>query len=255
MSNHSCDCCCTCKEKEITPRMVKFDKGGIYEWKVPKNAWYEVTVTGAGGAGGSAMITAAPEKGFVSIVGGSGGAGGTAQKNLYLVKDTIIPIKVGNGGENTKSKQSWINFPSEPAGEESYFGNHCLATGGNGGQSIARSQSMARRTGNSGVGKNGDMNIFGGNASAACINKNFVDLDLHFFSSGCSPSIYGGGGNRSFVSSNGQNGINGAGGEGAVAQLWSDIAQGNRDLNMVNKPFYGGNGGDGVVVIKWFEFQ
>lgn len=255
MSNDHCKCCCNCKEKEITPRMVTFDKGGEYKWKVPKNAWYEVTVTGAGGAGGNAMITAAPATGWVSIVGGSGGAGGTARKNIYLLKDTVIPIKVGHGGENTKYIPAEESISTEPAGEESYFGSHCSATGGGGGQTQPRSKSVARRTGNNGIGKNGDLNIFGGRAIAAFSHKDDVNQELHFYSPGCSPSIYGGGGNARFASGNGQDGVYGAGGEGAVAQLWDTSKPDKRNLDMVNTPFYGGNGGDGVVIIKWFEFQ
>lgn len=238
------------------PKIEKFDIAGTYEWTVPQDAWYEVTVTGAGGAGGNAMITAAPEKGWVSVVGGSGGAGRTAQKNIYLLKDTVVSVKVGKGGENTKYIPAEEVVSTEPGGEESFFGNHCSATGGGGGQTQPRSKSVARRTGNGGVGKNGDINIFGGRAIAACSHKDAIKQELHFYSPGCSPSIYGGGGNERFKSGHGQNGVNGAGGEGAIAQLWDDTKLPDlRNLDMVNKPFYGGNGGDGVVVIKWTKYR
>lgn len=253
MSNHSCDCCCTCKEKEITPRMVKFDKGGIYEWKVPKNAWYEVTVTGAGGAGGSAMITAAPAAGWISVVGGAGGAGGTAQKSVYLLKDDIVSITVGRGGKNSKQIAKLGELLFEPGGEKSSFGNYCFATGGNGGETQSHAMSVARRPGNSGVGINGDINIVGGKAIPLCSYSQLQNQNLQFFSPGCSPSIYGGLGKMKFFSSNGENGLYGAGGEGAVAQSSSKTNM--PDPDMINKPFYGGDGGDGIVLIRWFEFQ
>lgn len=255
MSKHCCDCCCGCKEKEIIPRMIKFDQAGKYNWKVPKSAWYEVTVTGAGGAGGSAMLTDAPETGWISVVGGSGGAGGTAQKSIYLLKDDIIPVTVGCGGKNSKQIPAQGKVHIEPPGEASFFGTHCFATGGSGGETQPHARSIARRPGNSGTGCNGDLNIFGGKALPLCSYNQIQNQHLQFYSPGCSPSIYGGNGNMSFFSSNGQNGVYGAGGEGAVAQNCSATSQNQQDSGMVNQPFYGGDGGDGVVVVRWLEFQ
>lgn len=254
MSHHDSACCCCCKTKEIAERFVKFDVAGVYEWKVPRSAWYKVTVTGAGGAGGSAMITAAPAAGWICNVGGAGGAGGTAQKRVYLLKGDKISVTVGRGGRNSRQLPAAKQIVAEEAGESSFFGNHCSATGGKGGETQPNSFSVARRTGDGGVGSNGDLNISGGKAIASCNYILAANLELQFYSPGCSPSIYGGTGYRSFVSSHGENGLYGAGGEGAIAQLYSHAVS-DKDLNMVNQPFYGGNGGDGVVFIEWLEMQ
>lgn len=255
MSKHCCECCCGCKAKKIVPRMVKFDQGGTYHWTVPESTWYEVTVTGAGGAGGSAMLTGAPATGWISVVGGSGGAGGTAQKNIYLPKDEVVPIVVGRGGRNSKQMPPQGVVVTEPAGEASFFGTHCSATGGDGGETQPHARSIAKRPGNGGAGNNGDLNLFGGRSIAFCSYNQIQNQHLQFFSPGCSPSLYGGDGKMSFFSCNGQNGVLGAGGEGAIAQNCSTITQNKQDPSILHTPFYGGDGGDGVVVIRWLEFQ
>lgn len=249
MSNHGCDCCYGCKEKEITPRMVKFEQAGSCEWKVPKNSWYRITITGAGGAGGNAVITSCPVNGTISVVGGSGGAGGTAIKSIYLLKDTVIPITVGAGGKNTRQIPSdgHIILIPEESGETSFFGNYCSATGGTAGESVANHVSMSRRTGQGGIGINGDLNIVGGRAFTQCCEN--INGNLEFFSPGCSPSIYGAKGYGMYSGCDGISGEFGSGGEGA-------IAQDNKEINsVVNHPFYGGDGGDGVVIIEWTEVQ
>lgn len=218
----------------LVPKMKKFETAGTYDWIVPKDGWYKVYVTGGGGAGGNSTV----QKQEAYVVGGAGCGGGTAIKNVLLKKDENISVRVGAGG-----KRSTVidDLALAPNGGTSSFGTYCSATGGRGGQNRNADYSVSGSCGNGGEGIHGDINIFGSTGTAQVLLAN-ATIGFAAYAAEGGASIYGTSNHQQWSAAEGQDGVRGCGGTAG------------QPCGIVGTK-YGGNGGDGVVIIEWTEVQ
>lgn len=246
MSNQCFECCS--KPTEQSPYKVIFNKAGEYQWLVPKNGWFKVYVTGAGGGSGMAHWPDGVDING-SVVSGAGGGGGTAIKDLYLKKGEWIDLSVGEGGSPGTGKGTDHEVTAGQGGSSS-FGTYCSATGGKGGRDcVNTTYACAVTCGGGGKGINGDRNIYGsiGYAYGVWATNQYIpptgggsfwgpsgiDFDILQPNSswnGQTPDVYG----------------CGASGAGVRNQQTPTTAA------FIG---YGGKGADGVVMIEWTEVQ
>ena len=192
----------------------------VYEsdtvWVKPIDLKYVIVeVCGGGGGGGSCVWTSA---------GGGGGGGGGYAKKIISTDDLLSmeTITIGLGGTGGSLGN---NYPGLP-GDTSFFGNHCSASGGEGGMAGAINNGTGAL---GGIGLGGDVNISGG-GGGACSRSN---ADSQSGTGG--NSMLGGGAPNAKGYAGGVNGVNGGqygGGGSGGARLGT-----------------GGNGANGVVII------
>lgn len=251
MSKYGCDCC---NKIQLVPRQVVFEKPGNVIWSVPRDGWYKVTLSGAGGGGGAARSA----KVGIFAAGGAGGGGATAIKNVYLKAGMAIEIVVGAGGKgnerlNDPPASSTALFDATSGGTSS-FGIYCSATGGGAGYSRDSINNHAGATASTsgGYAIGGDQNFRGEYGQ----NGYIANIDFSLSKAICRSSI--GGSSKlgqnplySVVGSlNGRDGFQiGCGGYGGI-YTWTGSSE-----DVINTIFTGGNGADGAVIIEWTEVQ
>lgn len=227
-------------------------------WTVPFNvSLVDVFLVGGGGGGGGSANT---------IYGGGGGGGGytTTKKSIAVTPNTSIPITVGNGGNGgiganfgqTGGTSQFLNSSYQALGGIGGKDAGSVGSGGNGGSGGGSGGSTSISA--SGGGSNGSNGLSGGVATVGTgqgtTTKSFGDSTGTLYSGGGgggstnSPSGsahtagYGGsigGGNGGAMSNNGANGAANTGGGGGGAGILNGAT-----LN-------GGNGGSGVVIVRW----
>lgn len=138
-----------------------------------------VTGGGGGGAGG----------GGANNGGGGGGAGGTAIEIIDVSSVTSVAVTIGGAGGGGAQDSDGGN------GGTSSFGSYCSATGG--GKGIPWNSSSSTRSGDSGVGSGGDINLSGGQGSQGVAHD--AQDDGHATDGGA--SFWGGGGHGAVGSS------------------------------------------------------
>ncbi len=193
----------------------------------------EALPVGAGGGGGGVDGQGAGTFG----AGGGGGAGGWTRK-IYLAANLAAsePIVIGAGGAGGTGSGG----NAGAAGGSTTF-KGLTATGGNGVTTalgiIASTTQDTRRGGNGGSGSGGDVNGDGGPGHPG-LNLSLVDAGAYSGSGGS--SILGGGakGRGSDLAGDDAVSFGGGGSGGAVSNVTTD--------------FDGGDGADGVVIIKEF---
>lgn len=175
----------------------------------------EVIVIGAGGGGGGASA------GNNNAVGGSGG--GTSIKRILAsalsASETLTIGSGGNGGDVSGTDGS-------PGGTSS-FGTHCSATGGNGGPGAT--STIQKGSLPAGIGSGGDIDFSGSAARGVGVDSSISGGGGGSFYGGMSRDLNGGTVNAADYGSGGS----GADSTAGVGQT-------------------GGNGSDGIIVIKEF---
>ncbi len=192
----------------------------------------EVEVIGGGGGGGGARATSS---GFIAG-GGGGGGGGYARGTLSTGFRSGVSITVGSGGSGG------VNTGSSSAGGSSSFGGIITASGGSGGDGTGAEQQAAGSTtqyagGAGGIGSGGSHLNSAGSAGGSLL----ITVIGNTISGGGGSSFMSGGANPSQGNRSGVSGLHGAGGAGALSQA---------------NPggfFSGGQGGDGIVIIKEYS--
>jgi hypothetical protein len=189
-----------------------------------------------GGGGGSRNDTIAGYPGRPGNNGGSGGGGGTS--------DTVNPTPPNAGGSSTQNSYfGWISYGnSGGSGINGDAGNNGYGSGGGGGAG--------------GVGLNG-INNKGGNGGVG------IDMSAYFGTVvGHNGWFGGGGGGASFSGragyvngfGNGGNGLFGGGGNAFAGNALANTGGGGGGGNLLNQAQgYGGNGGSGVVIIRFLK--
>tara|TARA_Y100001980_G_C14553556_1_gene338994 strand:- start:510 stop:1421 length:912 start_codon:yes stop_codon:yes gene_type:complete len=137
-----------------------------------------VTGGGGGGAGG----------GGANNGGGGGGAGGTAIEVIDVSSVSSVTVTIGGSGGGGAQDSD-----GGDAGTSS-FGSYCSATGG--GRGIPWNSGSSTRSGVSGVGSGGDINLSGGQGSQGVAHD--ASDDGHANDGGA--SFWGGGGHGAVAS-------------------------------------------------------
>ena len=176
---------------------------------------------------------------------GSGGAGGTARSGSYSVSLTTYSARVGTGGSGSTS----ADVNGNPGSVSSIFGTN--ATGGDGGDYTGPGGNNADYSGG------GDPPSIGsGGGAGAGGNGNNENGGVGITSSISGTSLgYGGGGGGSTptpgtvsdgggVASGPSAGGGGTRGGGGGGDIW----------NGFTSPTRGGNGGDGIIIIR-YQYQ
>lgn len=207
---------------------IQVFNAGFHTWVKPSGvSVVQVILLAGGGGGGSGRVGLA---GTVRY-GGGGGAGGGYSERLILASvlgstETVV-VGAGGVGAPTQTNGSSNGIAGSP-GEDTYFGTHIMAHGGQGGPG-----GKTYGIGNSGGRGRYGTGELGGNAGATPDGNQQWDV--------LAPSIGGaGGGGGGWISST--NVVNDAGVGGAFTGTgWL-----GRSVSGGAKGVSGGNGGDGV---------
>ncbi|SKA81901.1 phage tail protein [Desulfobaculum bizertense] len=208
---------------------VKATPGEYHYVKPAHLKFIEVEVLGGGGAGGGA------KGGSFASCGSGGGAGGWAKAVIMASRlGADETYTVGAGGVGQAAVRA-----SNPGGTSS-FGSFVSATGGRGGFGMDTNfegSDMHPDGGRGGHGVGGDVNATGSAGGGTAVMG-----ALHNASGIGAPSFYAGGGlslSNGNSTKDGEPGTLGGGGGGA-----------NVDNSVIDGT--GGNGGDGLVIIREF---
>jgi hypothetical protein len=200
---------------DLGQNIAVFDTPGVTEWTVPdvlQAGLRKAHVTVVGGGGGGGLSSSTSER----AAGGGGGGGAMGVVDLQSV--TSIEITVGTGGSGAATAGSGAS------GGSSSFGTMLSATGGGGGGNQVGSG------GAKGLGTGGDINVSGGSGSDG------TNATAGGGSGDGGQSIFGGGGRSasSYASADVDGFAPGSGGGGTAAGAPQ-----------------GGNGGNGIVIVRW----
>jgi hypothetical protein len=197
-----------------------------YEFTVP-NYFGDIVVhmQGAGGSGSSAHIAGPNDN--ACIGGGSSGQYIKHEGKLFSSGEKLL-ITVGRGGSSVKPQQ--VSGADGEDGEPTVIGSIFTASGGKGGEYSKTSECSFKGDGEEYSSKYNGKIYHNGKYNHSCNAKLY----------GGEASDFGGGGSAG-VGIGGQNAGVGAGGGSAANRCDS------------NDIVTGGNGGDGLVIIEWYE--
>lgn len=231
-----------------------FTTSGITTWTAPPlTTSIEYLVVGGGGGGGGAFDTGSA---------GGGGAGLVLSGTISVTPNSTYNIYVGSGGAGgIGNRDGSPNETPGSSGENSFF-NTIIATGGSGGYAsrsapggggvggaIADSGTLTGGGGGNGGGSGGTINSAGGGGGNGSVGGTSVNNTPGVGGNGITSSIsgnavtYGVGadGGRDNTNVNGANGTVNSGNGGVGA---SSVSVDNST---------GGNGGSGIVIIKYYQ--
>jgi len=217
--------------------LVKFTATGVFsKASYPWASYAEITVVGGGGAGGGAENNGLAANDYAA--GAGGGGGGTAIVYTTLASlaaaETVTVGAGGSGNINTDGTD----------GAQSSFGTIAVATGGTGGQAgpvdtVSRGQGATGGLG--GIGTTGDLLMEGTRGGHSWISSGETG-----FSGGGGLSSFGG--NMSSLVTPESGDLSGTGADGAVPGAGG---AGGMNSNIISGTgFAGGDGADGIVVVK-----
>ena len=197
-------------------------------------AFCEVYCTGGGGGGGGVD---GDDTSLAHSTGG-GGAGGTAIK-IYTASEiganaTVTIGSGGSGATNGGNGASGGNSSFAPAGA----GGTITGNGGSGSTGFNGGNPEVRGGGSGSTASGGDINITG-NSGGVGSNSGESAIGGQGGNSYFSGGAIGGSVVRSNATSNGADAVQGAGGGGGAVRNSTSIGQ-------------GGNGGNGIVIVKEF---
>ncbi len=236
---------------EPTEQIETFSTTGATTWTAPSSVTsIEYLVVGGGGGGGGAFDTGS---------GGGGGAGLVLSGTIPVTPSATYNIYVGLGGAGGTADRTVPTEIPGSNGENSYF-DSIVATGGSGGYAsrtapdgvgvggtIANSGTLTAGGGGNGGGSAGSTASAGGGGGNGSVGGTTTTNTPGLGGSGITSTIsgssitYGAGGNggQDNVNANGSNGTanSGNGGVGASSVSFDNST--------------GGNGGSGIVIIKY----
>ena len=261
-----------------------FSSVGTTSWTVPEGVEsVEVLVVGGGGGGGGAGIAYA--------CGGGGGGGGLVYSASYAVTaGNSITVTVGGGGSGGSSTNNGNAGGNSVFGTLTAYGGGYgggNANGGNGGSGGGAGTYLDDHNGGtaspSGQGYNGGNSYYnncyhwsclclclwasaaggGGGANAAGGSGSVPDVagnggaGKSYSISGSAVTYAGGGGGGTYSGTAGTGGAGGGGngGENANGGAGTDGLGGGGGAGCTGVIRNGGDGGDGIVIIKYTKFE
>lgn len=265
---------------DVTYRLIRFNASG--EIQFSQSTTVDVLVVGGGGAGGGAYLQ--------NGAGGGGGAGQTTLKYGYTATaGVVLQIVVGKGGLAVSGNGGWAAtssfvrniYPSSigafyggsggPSGWKGFSGasaggsgslSYISATSGVTGYSGGRDTTSGYMGGGGGgsTGNGGDSLACqggGGGSGLTLLSSDQATL----FDTGASLLVAGGGGGGSGIpgcpggvpGQAGGAGANGGDARGADATANSGAGGGGASSASGNFSWPGGNGGDGLVVLRFVD--
>lgn len=222
-------------------KSIVFDSYGTYNWTVPSGAEQVYLTAVAGGGGGG---------------GGGGAGGGVVNLPVVVTPNESITITIGAGGANGVAVSSSAQAGQEAgsAGGVTSFGNKVSLMGGSGAGTAnsagggGRSIPVYRDTLGGSHGTAGGHPYDGTGGVAGYVSGDGGNGGL----GGTALNAIGGGGGASSLGNGGDGKNNGTKGEPGV--MGGGGGRGtSRSISPSYDPSDGGRGGDGYMLIEWWE--